>query len=171
MSSQDIARRIVKAQEELKSLKATQIIGGDNMGYYEYPVPDYNFTLEGRYGKELVFIFACDTAFPLCSVEFRIYENYKPNPWQGNPAPDGASKDSDCIYTFIDGELLPSYWWADDVTITTAGRTFDSSDPKCVMFMVSVANRTTSTVNVSFRNIRFRTTHPGVTFVDEANWS
>ena len=143
------------------------------MGYYEYTLPDYDFTLEGRHFREFVFIFSCDSAFPLCSVELKIYENgvYKPNPYQGNPAPDGATKSSDCTYTFIDGEMLPSYWWTDDVVITTAGRTFDSSDPKCVIFMVSVTNRQTSNVSVSFKNIKFRTTHPGVAIVDVANWS
>lgn len=175
MSSQDITnltKRVIQAEEELKQLKATQIIGGENMGYYEYTLPDMTYNLAARGYWGLILIFACSGPFPLCSMEFKIYENgvYKPNPYQANPAPYNANKDSIATYSFVDGEMIPSVLWEDTAEYNLNGRTFSTDDPKNVMSLVMFTNRSTSSgVEISFRDIKFRTTHPGVciaSFVD-----
>lgn len=168
--TQDIAARLVKAEEELKRLKTSQIIGGENMGYFEYIVPNLSHTVaprlqEGQMAWALL-VFDCSTPFPLVSMELDVYENgvYKPNPYMMNGTAYGATRDSACIYTFLAQENAAASYWEREIVYNIAGKQISSSEPRNYFYQVSFTNRTDASVTVELRNIKIRTSHSGVVY-------
>ena len=166
MSSQsdNLVKRIIDAQEELRKLKATQIIGGEGMGYYEYPLEggEYNIANRGTWAFFIFFVAVSD--FPLMSVEYELYENNNRvrNPLGAAPAPYGGASSSICRYSFLERETIGPSIWVGQVDYQVDGRVISTGDPACGIWMTEFQNYSGNTVKVSFRNIKIRSTLPGV---------
>lgn len=162
----DLAQRLVKAQQELKSLKATQILGGENMGYREYHIDGGEVTL-GRYGYGAVAIVVwANGSFPLASVELDIYENGTliKTPWANAPRPYGAAGQGNVNYTFCQQDNAAGLMWANEFIVEDRGGEFSFSNPRCFGYLIEMNNRTQDSRTVRFDNIKIRCTHEAECF-------
>lgn len=166
LSENNISNRIVKAQEELKRLKATQIIGGEGMGYYEYGLDggEYNLGNRGTWGFFIFFVAVSD--FPLLSVEYEMYENDNRimNPRTNSPAPYNASKSSICTYNAYERETIGPALWVGQIDYKVNGRIISTADPACGIWVTEMTNYSGNTVKIGFKNIKIRSTLPGVAY-------
>ena len=161
----DLVDRVVQAQEELKRLKHTQIIGGEGMGYYEYYLDGGSYSLPNRRYWGFFIFFIAESDFPLISVEYDIYENGTKvtGTWGTSPVPYGGVRNSLCAYDTFEKETLGPSMWEDEVSYNVNGRIVSTNDTNVGIFMTTFNNtRSSDAVNVSFRNIKIRSTIPGV---------
>lgn len=162
----DLVKRVVNAQQELKSLKTTQILGGENMGYYEYNISGGSVTL-GRYGTSWVAIVVwTNGAFPLASIELDIYENDTliKNPWANAPRPYGAAGSGNVSYTFCQQDNAAGLMWMDDYYVEDRGTKYSFSDPRCFGYLIEMHSRVTDSRTIRFDNIKIRCTHEAMCF-------
>ena len=163
MSSQDcnLTDRVVKAQEDMKRLKATQIVGSSNISYYEYRLPRMESTVQQSSGKYFLFLVSSKTPFPLVSIEFKIQEQSsgnwvdRPNPWGSSPTAYDAQRDSSGVYSCYDNESIISIMWGVNY-LDLYGRRFNFSDPSVYGYLVYVGS-TQSSTTFAFDNILVRT--------------
>ncbi len=167
MSSQaDIPHRLVNAREQLKQLKASQILGGDNMNYFEYTPPDLSHQFPGsgldQWDRLLLLTFESEQPFPLVSIECDIYENgvLVTNPRSMSPSPHNVSQSSVCFYDYLDNDML-IVTMNETGYFTINGRRLKIGDPKVYMYGLYISP-SGATVTVSIRNIKIRTSCAGI---------
>lgn len=161
MSAQSsLENRLVKAQMSLQQLKATQIIGGDNMQCHFYDLPTVTGSLDyHQYHNQLLFIYS-KVPFPLVSLEYELWEN--DGGWvkrlypYGGIAPYGQANLSSMNYEFVGNESITNYTWGAK-TVTIGGVTYNLNDPNLYLFLTVVNNsRTNSTKQYKFDKIKVR---------------
>lgn len=165
-SETNLTNRVVKAQEELKKLKATQIIGGEGMGYYEYRLDGGAYNLANRNYWGFFIFFAAISEFPLLSVEYELYENGNRvmNPFGGAPIPYDGAKNSLCVYTGYERETIGPAIWVGKIDYKVNGRIISTEDPSCGIWALEMSNQSGSTVKIEIKNIKIRSTLPGVAY-------
>ena len=169
----DFANRIVKAQTNLQTLKSSQIIGGDNMGYHEYNIDGVSLSIPNRSYKQIAIVVEASSAFPLVSIQTDIYEN-------GNqvvncsalntPIPYNTGSSSLLRYEFIQPDSLVTAFWANGFNLQ--GKDIYFNDPAYYSYVIYVDNYSGSTVGLDIKNIRIRSSHRAACFCttfDEGN--
>lgn len=160
-ASANIVNRMVKAQEDLKTLKASQTIASSNMSYYEYKLPRIESTIPNRNIKTFLILTSSKNPFPLVSIELKIQEKVSGN-WVDRPNPlgiscpaYGATRNSLASYSFYDNDSIVSYSWGVNY-VDLYGRRFEFSDPKVYAYLIYMGNYSNQTVSFAFDNIKVR---------------
>lgn len=163
-----LATKIARFREKIKRLKATQIIGGDNMGYYEYTTQNASYTLNAHSGVEFYIIVEAEKPFPLVSVELDLYENgeLRKNPYSANSIPYNASRYSTLSYNFIDLSTSGNY----DHNVRVDSIWYSTDSPNTHIELVTAGNYNNPATTVELKNIKIRTTCPAKCFIYTYGW-
>lgn len=174
MLSQQLGKKIVKAQEELTSLKVTQQLADDSRVVHtktiEIPRREWVRT-PGVWTEDLVcIIIECESAFPLVSVEAKLAEwdtggnkRYPTSPWGNGSFPNSSgtyNNDSLGVYSFYGNEIRQSDWVSQYSGVSNGGRIYRFDDPKLFFHLISVSGARVDRFEYSFEEVKIRSSLP-----------
>ena len=177
MSSQpnDLVHRVIKAQNDIRYLKTSQILGGDNFGFHLYTPQPISGSIAYRGYKNFVILIYSTNNFPLVSVELDLYENGNRvvYPYSNIIPPYGESPSSLMTWNFIEQLSIPNWGYGTE-GLKYVGRNYMLDDPRVKIFAIELENnRSNSTKTYRIDNIKVRCTSDAIVFageVQESDW-